>query len=120
MIIAMTDTEMILNELKNHMQELKSHYEILHQLAINQDIMQKDISSMKADIAATQTDISSMKKDITNIKITLENNISPAIKMLSELQVENSSRLVRLEKGVQDINDSVVIDEVLSELRNRN
>jgi hypothetical protein len=40
--------------------------------------------------------------------------------MLSELQVENSSRLVRLEKGVQDINDSVVIDEVLSELRNRN
>lgn len=59
----------------------------------------------------------SMQKDISSIKIALENDIYPSIKMLSELQLENSKRLIRLERDVQDISDNIAIDEVLNNIK---
>ena len=64
-----------------------------------------------------QKEIVSMKKDISSIKITLENDVSPSIKMLSELQLDNSKRLIRLERDVQEISDNIAIDEVLNNLK---
>ena len=75
---------------------LDEQYNMIHQLTLNQEAMQKDIKS---------------------IKITLENDISPAIKMLSELQIDNSKRFRQLEKDVQEIKDNSAIDEVIHELK---
>lgn len=58
-----------------------------------------------------------MQKDISSIKMTIENDVSPSIKMLSELQLENSKRLIRLERDVQDISDNMAIDEVLNNIK---
>ncbi len=58
-----------------------------------------------------------MQKDISSIKLSLENDVSPSIKMLSELQLENSKRLIRLERDVQDISDNMAIDEVLNNIK---
>ena len=81
------------NKIDNRLDE---QYNMIHQLTLNQEAMQKDIRS---------------------IKVTLENDISPAIKMLSELQIDNSKRFQRLEKDVQDIKDNSAIDEVIQELK---
>ena len=75
---------------------LDEQYNMIHQLTLNQEAMQKDIKS---------------------IKVTLENDISPAIKMLSELQIDNSKRFRQLEKDVQEIKDNSAIDEVIHELK---
>ena len=75
---------------------LDEQYNMIHQLTLNQEAMQKDIKS---------------------IKVTLENDISPAIKMLSELQLDNSKRFRQLEKDVQEIKDNSAIDEVIHELK---
>lgn len=56
---------------------------------------------------------SEMQKDITKIKLRIENDISPTQKMLCEMQLENSKRLILLEKSVEEITDSLVIDEVI-------
>ncbi len=58
-----------------------------------------------------------LEKDVKSIKITLENDVSPSIKMLSELQLDNSKRLIRLERDVQEITDNIAIDEVLDNLK---
>ena len=58
-----------------------------------------------------------MSKDITSIKLKIENEISPSIKMLSEMQLENSHRLVNLENDVQKINDNLAIDEVIRNIK---
>lgn len=58
-----------------------------------------------------------LEKELKCIKITLENEVSPSIKMLSELQLENSKRLIRLERDVQSISDNIAIDEVLNNIK---
>lgn len=58
-----------------------------------------------------------LEKDVKSIKITLENDVSPSIKMLSELQLDNSKRLIRLERDVQEITDNIAIDEVINNLK---
>lgn len=84
------------NRLDKMDNRLDEQYNMIHQLTLNQEAMQKDIKS---------------------IKITLENDISPAIKMLSELQIDNSKRFRQLEKDVQEIKDNSAIDEVIHELK---
>lgn len=61
-----------------------------------------------------------LEKDVRTIKLTLENDISPSIKMLSEFQLENSKRLIKLEKDVTDIKDELAINDVLQGLKENN
>ncbi len=49
--------------------------------------------------------LDTLEKDVKIIKLTLENDISPSIKMLSEFQLENSKRLIKLEKDITEIKD---------------
>lgn len=134
----MTDTEMILQELKKHSEilqqlvvgqgtmqkrmdsmegrmdsmesrlvsvenEVKGHNDILHQLVLNQESMQKRVMSIE--------------KDVAKIKITMENEVSSAIKTLTELQLEDSKRLINLESSVQELKDNAAIDEVIRNIK---
>ncbi|MGN0604875.1 MAG: hypothetical protein ACI4I2_12950 [Oscillospiraceae bacterium] len=76
--------------------------------------IQKEMMSNQKEMMGRQE---SMEKDISSIKIALENDIYPSIKMLSELQLENSKRLIRLERDVQSITDNIAIDEVLNNIK---
>lgn len=49
--------------------------------------IQKEMMSNQKEMMGRQE---SMEKDISSIKIALENDIYPSIKMLFELQLENS------------------------------
>lgn len=60
-----------------------------------------------------------LQKDVDCIKITLENNISPAIKLLADVQIENSDRFTKLEKNVEFLMDNLAITEVLEGLNQR-
>lgn len=82
---------------------LDEQYNMIYQLTLNGEKMQNDISNLQSDVKS--------------IKVTLENDISPAIKMLSELQLDNSKRFRQLEKDVQEIKDNSAIDEVIHELK---
>lgn len=61
--------------------------------------------------------LDTLEKDVKSIKVTIENDISPSIKMLSELQLENSKRFIKLEKDVTDIKDELAINDVLQGLK---
>lgn len=54
-----------------------------------------------------------LEKDVRSIRITLENEVSPAIRTLTEMQVQNSGRLVVIENDVRDLKDNFAINEVL-------
>lgn len=134
----MTDTELILQELKSHSEilqqlvvgqgnmqkrmdsiecrmdslenrlvsvenEVKGHNDILHQLVLNQESMQKRVMNIE--------------KDVAKIKITMENEVSPAIKTLTELHIDTSKRLVNLENKVQNLDDNAAIDEVIRNIK---
>ena len=83
--------------------EVKGHNDILHQLVLNQESMQKRVMSIE--------------KDVAKIKITMENEVSPAIRTLTELQLEDSKRLVNLESSVQELKDNAAIDEVIRNIK---
>lgn len=57
-----------------------------------------------------------MKRDIKLIHLSLENDVTPKINLLLELQLEHSKRFIKLEKDVQKLQDDYAIDEVLREL----
>ena len=64
--------------------------------------------------------LDTLEKDVKVIKLTLENDISPSIKMLSEFQLENSKRLIKLEKDVTELKDELAINDVLQGLKENN
>ena len=115
--------------------------EILLQILEEQKKTRADINDIRTDIGEIRTEINEMRSDITelqnnqremldrqerlenkqdtlekdvrSIKITLENEVSPAIRTLTEMQVQNSGRLVVIENDVRDLKDNFAINEVL-------
>ena len=83
--------------------EVKSHNDVLHQLVLNQESMQKRVMNIE--------------KDVAKIKITMENEVSPAIKTLTELHIDTSKRIVDLENNVQELMDNAAIDEVIRNIK---
>lgn len=83
--------------------EVKSHNDVLHQLVLNQESMQKRVMNIE--------------KDVAKIKITMENEVSPAIKTLTELHLDTSKRIVDLENNVQELMDNAAIDEVIRNIK---
>ncbi len=75
-----------------------------------------EVHDIEAELLNRQDNL---QKDVKSIKITLENDISPSIRLLSDLQLENSKRFIVLEKNVETLTDNLVIDEVLNGLNNR-
>lgn len=75
-----------------------------------------DVNNIKTEVNNIKTDVNNIKTEVKSIKLTLENDISPSIKLLSELQLENSKRLINLERDVQELKDDMAINDVLAEL----
>lgn len=75
-----------------------------------------EVHDIEAELLNRQDNL---QKDVDCIKITLENNISPAIKLLADVQIENSDRFTKLEKNVEFLMDNLAITEVLEGLNQR-
>ena len=98
-------------------QRLDNHdkrFDAIEQRLDSHDKKFEELYNVQTEILNRQDD---MSKDITSIKLKIENEISPSIKMLSEMQLENSHRLVNLENDVQKITDNLAIDEVLRNIK---
>lgn len=85
---------------------IDEQYDMIYQLTLNGEKMHNDIISTQADVRS--------------IKLELENKVSPSIKTLCELQLDNSKRLHKLESDMQDLNDQLAIGEVLHGLKENN
>ena len=105
--------------------------EILLQLLKGQEQMQASIKELQDGPKKMQTDIKELQNAqvemlnrqeqlagaVKSIKITLENEVTPAVKSLTERQIDDSHRLQSIEKDVQDLNDNMEINEVIASLR---
>lgn len=109
----MTDMRSDITELQKNQREMLDRQEKFDIRQQKFDIRQESLENGQKNLENNQK---SLEKDVKSIKITLENEVSPAIKMLSEMQLQNSKRLIVIEKDVQDIKDDLVIDEVLDGL----
>lgn len=74
------------------------------------------ISGINGRLDSMGEDMSDVKGDIKSIKITLETEVAPVLKMLLEYQLCNSKRLINLEKNVELMRDEMDINEVLNKL----
>lgn len=92
------------NRLDKMDNRLDEQYNMIYQLTLNGEKMQKDISNLQADVKS--------------IKVELENRISPSIKTLCEVQLDTSNRVHNLEHNMQELNDQLVIGEVLHNIKN--
>lgn len=81
------------------------------------DKIDERLDKMDSRLDNMDSRLDTLEKDVKSIKVTIENDISPSIKMLSELQLENSKRFIRLEKDVTDIKDELAINDVLQGLK---
>ena len=121
----MTEFEkLVLQKLDAIEQRLDNHdkrFDAIEQRLDSHDKKFESIDKKFEELYNVQTEIlnrqDDMSKDITSIKLKIENEISPSIKMLSEMQLENSHRLVNLENDVQKINDNLAIDEVIRNIK---
>lgn len=84
------------------------------------DKMDGRLDKMDRQFDKIDSRLDTLEKDVKVIKLTLENDISPSIKMLSEFQLENSKRLIKLEKDVTEIKDELAINDVLQGLKENN
>lgn len=115
----MTDRELLeqilksLEEMKRSQEEMRRDQE---EMKRSQEAMRRDQEEMKRSQEAMRQDQEEMKQDIKLIHLTLENDITPTINLLLEMQLENSKRFIRLEKSVQKLQDDYVIDEVLRDI----
>ena len=106
-----------INDIRTDINEMRTDINGIH----------SEINEMRSDIMELQNNQREMldrqerlenrqdtlEKDVKSIKITLENEVSPAIRTLTEMQVQNSGRLVVIENDVRDLKDNFAINEVL-------
>lgn len=94
--------------------------EMLLQLIEGQKQTNERIDKIDNRLNKIDERLDKLEKDVRIIKLTLENDISPSIKMLSEFQLENSKRLIKLEKDTTDIKDELAINDVMQGLKENN
>ena len=61
--------------------------------------------------------LDNVEDDVKSIKLTLEHDIEKPITLLLEMQLSNSERFQALEKDVQEIKDTLAINEVIQGLK---
>ena len=113
-----------INDIRTDISEMRTDINGIHS-EINE--IRSEMNDMRSDITELQNNQREMldrqerlenrqdtlEKDVKSIKITLENEVSPAIRTLTEMQVQNSGRLVVIENDVRDLKDNFAINEVL-------
>lgn len=105
-----TDIRSDITEMRSDIAELQNNQsEMLHR-QIN---LENKVDGLENRFDGLENKVDGLDKDVKSIKITLENEVSPAIKTLTEMQIQNSGRLVVIKKDIQNIKNNFAINEVL-------
>lgn len=99
-----------ITELQNNQREMLDRQDKFDERMAGFEGRQDNFDKKLDNVEAKQD---TLEKDVKSIKITLENEVSPAIRTLTEMQVQNSGRLVVIENDVRDLKDNFAINEVL-------
>ena len=99
-----------ITELQNNQREMLDRPDQFAERMAGFESRQDNFDKKLDNVEAKQD---TLEKDVKSIKITLENEVSPAIRTLTEMQVQNSGRLVVIENDVRDLKDNFAINEVL-------
>lgn len=99
-----------ITELQNNQREMLDRQDKFDERMAGFESRQDNFDKKLDNVEAKQD---TLEKDVKSIKITLENEVSPAIRTLTEMQVQNSGRLVVIENDVRDLKDNFAINEVL-------
>lgn len=103
----------ILDEQKKMSSDITEMRSDINELQVNQREMLNRQINLENKVDGLENKVDGLDKDVKSIKITLENEVSPAIKTLTEMQIQNSGRLVVIKKDVQDLKNNFAINEVL-------
>lgn len=99
-----------ITELQNNQREMLDRQDKFDERMAGFEGRQDNFDKKLDNVEAKQD---TLEKDVRSIRITLENEVSPAIRTLTEMQVQNSGRLVVIENDVRDLKDNFAINEVL-------
>ena len=99
-----------ITELQNNQREMLDRQDKFDERMAGFESRQDNFDKKLDNVEAKQD---TLEKDVKSIRITLENEVSPAIRTLTEMQVQNSGRLVVIENDVRDLKDNFAINEVL-------
>lgn len=99
-----------ITELQKNQREMLDRQDKFDERMVGFESRQDNFDKKLDNVEAKQN---TLEKDVKSIRITLENEVSPAIRTLTEMQVQNSGRLVVIENDVRDLKDNFAINEVL-------
>ena len=105
-----TDMQSQMSEMRSDINELQVNQREMLNRQIN---LENKVDGLENKVDGLEIKVDGLDKDVKSIKITLENEVSPAIKTLTEMQIQNSGRLVVIKKDVQDLKNNFAINEVL-------
>lgn len=105
-----TEMRSEITDIRSDITEMRSD---INELQNNQSEMLHRQINLENKVDGLENKVDGLDKDVKSIKITLENEVSPAIKTLTEMQIHNSGRLVVIESDVRDLKDNFAINEVL-------
>ena len=112
-----TDMQSQMSEMRSDINELQVNQREMLNRQINLenkvDGLENKVDGLENKVDGLENKVDGLDKDVKSIKITLENEVSPAIKTLTEMQIQNSGRLVVIKKDVQDLKNNFAINEVL-------
>lgn len=106
----MNDMRSDITELQKNQREMLDRQDKFDERMAGFESRQDNFDKKLDNVEAKQD---TLEKDVKSIRITLENEVSPAIRTLTEMQVQNSGRLVVIENDVRDLKDNFAINEVL-------
>ncbi|MGN0598545.1 MAG: hypothetical protein ACI4JK_01520 [Oscillospiraceae bacterium] len=105
-----TDMQSQMSEMRSDINELQVNQREMLNRQIN---LENKVDGLENKVDGLENKVDGLDKDVKSIKITLENEVSPAIKTLTEMQIQNSGRIVVIKKDIQDIKNNFAINEVL-------
>ncbi len=72
--------------------------EVVSPIYERMDKMQEELSSVKEEVASVKEEVASVKALATKTQLTIENDISPKIKLLFEGQMSLQNRFAQLDE----------------------
>lgn len=77
-------SKIILEELKGMRSDMREIKNDISELRTDVSDLKTDVAVLKTDVAVLKTDVDELKKDMSMVKLKIENEIQPAIRVLSE------------------------------------
>ncbi len=86
--------------------------EVVSPIYERMDKMQEELSSVKEEVASVKEEVASVKALATKTQLTIENDISPKIKLLFEGQMSLQNRFAQLdemERILREVQSDVLV-----------